>query len=286
MEGEISSLGEDAEQHAATYLNESPQVREAALKQLRKFLNENPEINGKTDIQTLLAFLRCCKFDVEKTKIKMRTFYEMRVKIPEWFSNRDPNLPEIRELLGLGVFVPILHDLPEPMVVIIRTGAHDPGIHKQRDVFKTGMMLLDLATNEHERSTIYGVCAVFDMSNISYGHAKQLTPSVIRKAVFAWQHYFCRPQKLEFINAPVYINVVLNVFRAFMSDKMKNRIHVHWAGKGFENLHKVVSKEILPEEYGGTNGQLSDFIHVWKMKVLDNVEWYKEDEKYKANLRP
>lgn len=281
---EQNEFSEQMREHAEQYLGETAHVRQEAIEEIRQYLIDNPAIGANNDHFSILTFLRCCKFNVEKTKLKMRNYYEMRAKMPEWFSNRDPKTPEISELLKLGVFIPIIQLKPGPLVVIIRTGAHDPSKHKQSDVFKTGKMILDLAVREYESATIFGVYAIFDMSNVTYHHAKQLTPSMIKKAVFAWQNYHCRPQKLEFVNAPVYINVVLNIFRTFMSEKMKSRVHIHWVGKGFDELHKLIPVDELPEEFGGTNGQLDDFVIYWERKVLENIEWYKEDEKYKANL--
>lgn len=274
------SLDNETEKYAKEVLGETSEKREQCISAIRKFLKENPKINGKNDDYSILAFLRGCKFNVEKTKAKMRNYYEMRARVTEWFDNRDPNLNEVKVLANLGVFLPIPLVQPGPLVVIIRTAAHNPQIHKQSDVFKTGKMILDLAVKEYECATIYGVYAIFDMKNVSFGHAKLLPPNVIRKAVFAWQNYHIRPQSLEFINAPIYINVVLNVFKSFMTKKLKQRVHVHFSG--FDDLHKVVPKNQLPVEYGGTNGELQDIIDFWKKKLDENVEWFKNDEQYKS----
>lgn len=50
----------------------------------------------------ILRFLRVCKFDVDKTKERLRNYYEHKAKCPEWFTNRDPFLSEIQEILDLG----------------------------------------------------------------------------------------------------------------------------------------------------------------------------------------
>jgi hypothetical protein len=55
-----------------------------------------------TDPVNVVRFLRGCKFDLEKTKHKFSNYYELRGRCPEWFSQRDPCLPEIQELLQLG----------------------------------------------------------------------------------------------------------------------------------------------------------------------------------------
>ena len=88
-----------------------------------------------------------------------------------------------------SVFLPLLkRDEQGRLVVLIRTAAHDPSIHKQNDVFKVGMMALDLALME-EDTTVYGIAAIFDMKGVGLGHAKALTVDIIKKAVTSWQVY-------------------------------------------------------------------------------------------------
>lgn len=64
----------------------------------------------------------------------------MRAERTEWFANRDPFLPEIQELLSIGVFLPLEEkdDLCR-QVVIIRTSAHNPRVHSQNNVFKVSL---------------------------------------------------------------------------------------------------------------------------------------------------
>lgn len=143
-------------------------------------------------------------------------------------------------------------------------------------------MILDIAALENESVTIYGVTAVFDMKNISLAHARQLPPSRIKKAVHAWQNYHCRPKHLEFVNAPVYVNVVLSIFKSFMSEKLRSRVNVHFSGLG--SLHNVVDRENLPVEYGGTDGSIREVIEYWAEKLVRYKGWFEEDEKFKADL--
>lgn len=53
-------------------LGETPEIRNEQILIIQKWLDENPHINGHNDPQTIIFFLRGCKFDVEKTKKKMR----------------------------------------------------------------------------------------------------------------------------------------------------------------------------------------------------------------------
>lgn len=274
---------EEAKQFAETNLGETEKNREDSIKKIRKWVQDNPKLHAKTDENSILAFLRGCKFNLEKTQQKINNFYVMKSERSEWFQNRDPTLPNLRELIHLGVFVPLNTYHEGKLVVIIRTAAHDPKKHKQDDVFKAGKMILDVAVKENfENVTIYGVSAIFDMKNVSLGHARQLPPSVVKKVVYAWQNYHCRPKQLEFVNAPLYINVVLNIFKSFMSEKLKGRVRVHFSG--VESLHDVIPKDVLPVEYGGTNGTMQELIEYWTEKLDQYKEWFKEDEEYKADL--
>ena len=73
------------------------------------------------------------------------------------------------------------------LVILIRAAAHNPKKHRQSDVFKVGKMTLELALEDDETVSVFGVAAVFDLSGVTLGHAMQLTPRVVKKAVHAWQ---------------------------------------------------------------------------------------------------
>ena len=86
------------------------------------------------------------------------------------------------------VFLPLLkRDQHGRLVVIIRTAAHNPQLHLQNNVLKVGKMTLDLAVEMDESISVYGVTAIFDLNAITFSHATQMTPSIIKKAVHAWQ---------------------------------------------------------------------------------------------------
>lgn len=59
-------------------------------------------LNLSADDFFILRFLRVCKFNVEKTKTRMRNYYKQRFDLPEWFANRNPFQPEMQEMLNLG----------------------------------------------------------------------------------------------------------------------------------------------------------------------------------------
>ncbi|TGZ38945.1 Uncharacterized protein DBV15_12730, partial [Temnothorax longispinosus] len=58
--------------------------------------------NLYTDDFLILRFLRVCKFNLEKTKIRIKNHYKQRSDLPEWHMNKDPFLPKLQELLDMG----------------------------------------------------------------------------------------------------------------------------------------------------------------------------------------
>ncbi|XP_023021833.1 retinol-binding protein pinta [Leptinotarsa decemlineata] len=275
-------LSEGDKKFAEENLNETKIIREHCLSEIKKWLQEeNQNLHARLEDVYLLPFLRGCKFDLEKTKKKLKNYYAMRRDIPEWFENRDPQLDTMQELIKLGIFVPLRKTHKNMLVVIIRVAAHNPLLHKQDDVFKAGNMMLDVASMENVISAqIYGVVSIFDMAGISSNHGKQMTPGMIKKAVFSWQNYHCKPKQLEFINAPVFIGVVLNIFKSFMSKKMRDRVRVHF--NGIESLYEAVDKDILPVDYGGNGETMSELIKYWNTKFLSYRDWFLNDEQFKA----
>ncbi|KAJ8978918.1 hypothetical protein NQ317_013356 [Molorchus minor] len=275
------TLDEDDKKYLAEHLHESDQSRNEALKEIRNWLiEEKPDLHARLDDKYILPFLRGSKFNLEKTKTKLTNYYVMRRDRSEWFRNRDPTLPELQELVKLGVFVPLKLSSENRLVVIIRTAAHNPKKHKMEDVFKVGKMVLDVAAMTVERTQIYGIVAIFDMDGVGLAHALQLTPSMIKNAVHAWQNYHCKPKQLEFINAPVHVNVMMNVFKSFMSEKLRKRVKVHF--KGTDGLYHNVDRSILPPEYGGDGDDMESLIGYWNRTLLSYREWFADDEQYKA----
>ncbi|XP_055849969.1 retinol-binding protein pinta [Episyrphus balteatus] len=257
--------------------SESPE-RVNCLEKIHEWLDENPNVNACRDENHLTFFLRSCKYDLEKTKKKIKCFYIMRAERTEWFANRDPFLPEIQDLLNIGVFLPLEEkDELNRQVVIIRTSAHNPKVHSQNDVFKVSKMILDLLLRSDASMSSTGIVAVFDMDGVQIGHALQLTPKLIKRSVDSWQVYPCKPKMLEFVNTPTHVNFVLNTFRLFMTAKMRSRIVVR---KGTSE-----AKVKLPRDLGGTGMSYKELALKWKTAVEENAEYFAEYEKYKSILK-
>lgn len=203
----------------------------------------------------------------------------MRAERPEWFANRNPLSEKVSQILRLGCFLPLLQpDTDNRLVVVIRTAAHNPRKHSQNDVFKVCKMILDLVLHLDESVSIYGVSAIFDMNKVQLGHALQLNPPLIKRSVQSWENYSCRPKKLQFVNSPIHVNVVLNVFRSFMSKKMKQRLTIN---KGYPVDHGIPSN-VLPKDLGGQGPSYAELTDHWQRRTEEFGQWFVDMERYKT----
>ncbi|KAK9880116.1 hypothetical protein WA026_008631 [Henosepilachna vigintioctopunctata] len=266
--------------YAEKMLNETEVARQNGFKEIKKWAADNPHLHIRTDEKYILPFLRGCKFNLDKTKKKMENFYLMRRDRTEWFKNRNVLSGDIGELVKMGCLVVLKETHENQVVIIIRATAHDPKKHSLNDVLKGGKMILDVAVSEYELAQVYGVIAIIDMTNVKMGHAKQLSLTQIKHMVFAWQNYYCRPQRIQFVNAPHYINIFLDIFKKFMSEKLSKRVHVSYSGNS--SLASIVDRSILPKDYGGDGETIEELGSYWYDKLVSYADWFAEDEKYKA----
>lgn len=87
---------------AADELNETPERLESDLKALKEWIKKSPHLRVRTDDQFLVAFLRGCKFSLEKAKLKFDLYHTIRSSMPEVMLNRDPFDDRLNSLIRLG----------------------------------------------------------------------------------------------------------------------------------------------------------------------------------------
>lgn len=97
--------------------------------------------------------------------------------------------------------------------------------------------------------------------------------SFTNRAVHCWENYSCKVKKLEFVNAPIHINIVLDIFRRCMSEKLRNRV--------FVTRGQSTVEANLPVELGGTGPSYDDLAAKWKTKAQEKTDWFNEQEQFK-----
>lgn len=96
------------------------------------------------------------------------------------------------------------------------------------------------------------------------------------RAVHCWENYACKVKKLEFINAPQHVNVILDIFLKCMSKKLASRVSVTRGSSTVEAN--------LPKDLGGNGPSYDDLAKYWKQKTQEKSKWFAEQEQYKMIL--
>ena len=156
-------------------------------------------------------------------------------------------------------------------IYLIRPYMVDPDVASMEDMMRVHMMQFEVLLKHPDlQSTVKGLVILGDSGKSTMRHIKRFSPPLGKKMVTIFQDAFPnRPQELHMLNVPGFVESVLTIMKSFMNAKMKERMNVHSKGSGYEALYERIGKEILPEEYGGTNGCLQDHIDVFKKRVYE-----------------
>ncbi|XP_063985491.1 retinol-binding protein pinta-like isoform X2 [Diachasmimorpha longicaudata] len=276
----IRALPADLKKVAKKELKEDEKRIAEHVKYITEWLEKQPHMNGRTDPQWLVAFLRGCKYSLERTKEKLDTFYTVRTHLPEIFLQRDLDDRVIREVLDLGIYLP----LPEPMtadgprVILMRPCQFDPKKYTYASILKVSFMIMDFLLLKDDRLNVAGQISVLDLTGSKLEHASQFTPSLVKKTVMAFQDgYPIKTKCLHFVNPPSSFDVLFSIFKNFMNKKLKDRIMVH---KDLEDVFQYVPADVLPSDYGGQAPSIAALTQQWKNAVLDHRDWYQQEKKH------
>ena len=87
---------------AQAELNEVPEKTMIHIETIRDWIKNNSQIKVRSDAQFIVAFLRGCKFDLDKVKQKLELFYSVRQKSPEIMHDRDTNNDRVIGMIRQG----------------------------------------------------------------------------------------------------------------------------------------------------------------------------------------
>lgn len=261
-------------------LGEKQNTLEQNINILKTWLTFQPHLPQSIDENILRSFLRGCKHNVERAKKKIDSYYAGRGAVPELFTDRDPYSKEIQT--GSHVLNAFLLPRLTPSgcrVTVHRFNSFDPDKLNVQCIFKYLLMMADVRLIEE--TAIVGDIYLFDLQDIMLMHcAKLATPLLKKTLVLAQEAYPQRLKEIHVFNAPPFVDWILNVFKALMKEKMRNRFYVH---HGHETLHQYVPREILPAEYGGKEKSCRELQDDWSRKLETYQEWFRKEESVKAD---
>ncbi|EDV98110.1 alpha-tocopherol transfer protein [Drosophila grimshawi] len=283
----IRPLSAELRHIAATELNEVEQRLPQDLQALRDWLAKQPHLKARQDAQFLVAFLRGCKFSLEKAKSKLDHYYTIRTMMPEVFGQNymdDRSIAFCRT--GTYVRLPKPLGVDGPRIQLTDYSKLDPKVFQMIDLFRFETLVMGRQITEDDNSVISGYVEILDLSKWNLSMVAQLDFSLIKKmGVFAEKAAPMRMKGVHLVNCPKEAVAVLNLARSLMPNKLQDRFYVH---KNIEQLSKIIPREYLPEEYGGSNGRIADIIVEMERQMLSYNDYLKDEMNYGVNeqLRP
>ncbi|XP_046386013.1 alpha-tocopherol transfer protein-like [Ischnura elegans] len=261
-------------------LNEEPSKNEESLQHIKEWLEKQPHLPQVDDDQRLITFLRGCKFSLEKTKRKLDMYYTMRTALPEFFANRDPMRPEIQEVFKNIQMPPLPGLTPEGRrVVVMRASGNELGTVSED--FKAALMVGDIRLKE-EAVGVAGDVYILDATVATASQFSKVTPLLIKKFLVCVQEaYPVKLKEVHVVNVSPLVDSIVSFVKPFLKEKIRERIHIH--SDGLDSLYKFVPKEMLPEEYGGNAGPISEINEQWRKKLESYKDWFLEQENVKAD---
>ncbi|XP_075166391.1 alpha-tocopherol transfer protein-like [Haematobia irritans] len=274
---------------ATEELHEDPARVADDIQALKTWISQQPHLRARTDDQFLLAFLRGCKYSMEKTKSKIDKYFMLRSKFPELFSLRDIDDPKIREILRLGVLVVLPTPVNEtgPRIMLVRNGCYDPEKYNFADMMRVFQALNEILLWEDDYAIVNGFVHIADLKDWSKKHFFQITPGLMKKmTVYSEEAMPLRPKASHMINAPSIFESLFNMVKPMMSEKQLNRMIIY--GANLDKFYEKVPLKYLPKEYGGENSSIQEIIDAWEKKFFEYRDYFKDDAKYGTDehLRP
>ncbi|XP_055904433.1 alpha-tocopherol transfer protein-like [Eupeodes corollae] len=279
---EIREISPELAEKARTELNEVEKRIPEDIAALREWIFKQPHLNARTNDQFLVAFLRGCKYSLQKAKQKIDYFHAFKSISPKEFTNIQIS-DKTMKLTKLGPLLPLPNPMkPDgPRIILTRYEGIDLDEFSYLDLFKNQIRIFDIAMHEDDNCVIGGFINVVDMANVKLSFFLKFDPVLGKKfGVFTEKAVPFRVGSVHIINFPSEAMTILKMIQQLMPKKIKERMMVH---PTMESLYEYVPKEYLPEEYGGNNGRIGDSIETWEKLMIKYKNYFEEDDQYKTN---
>lgn len=256
-------------------LKKNPDLKKEDIQMLREWYNKQPHLPKITDSE-LALFLHSNYYRLEPTKATIDAYYTIRTHVPEFFSDRDPLGCKTLRKAFKTVSCQILNGTTKDGYKILYGCLidTDPANYVYNDGMKYLNMLIDLWLLTEGTSS--GHVILFDLKNVTFGHAGRLSPMGLKKYLYYLQEALpVRLKGLHFMNTSAVMDIILNMMKPFMKKELMDMLYMHATD---ESLAKHMPLSVLPNESGGKSGPLMELHRAELKKLEDHRDWFREEE--------
>ncbi|XP_066481984.1 alpha-tocopherol transfer protein [Tiliqua scincoides] len=269
-------MSQEEEEERQRNLNElpddSPLVQAAVAELRRRAKREDiqPWSIALSDA-SLVRFLRARDFQHDLAWKLLKNYNKCRTEYPE--ANADLRPYSVLSLLHTGYHAVLKERDPSgSRVIIYRVARWDPKVFSAIEVFRVSLITSELIVREVETQR-NGVKVIFDLQGWKFAHALQISPAMAKRIAAVLSDSFpLKVRGIHLINEPLFFHPVFALIKPFMSEKMKNRIHMH--GDDYtQSLQECFPASILPEEYGGKTVSMEQLSQEWTDFIMESASY-------------
>ncbi|KAL1124737.1 hypothetical protein AAG570_001360 [Ranatra chinensis] len=253
---EYDPISPETAEVAKKELRESPEVIKEGIEKLRELILGEPKLNFKTDDDFLIIFLRPCKYYPASAFDLMKRIADFRAKYSAVVGDLSADIEKAAMLNHNVVNVLVDRDQKGRRILVANIGgAWDTKAISGDQIFRL-FYLVHLAAILEPETQVRGAVVILDFDNLSMKQIAQLTPNFsLRLLSFIQDAMPLRLKEVHIVKQPYIFNIVWNVFKPFIREKLKSRLFFH--GSKMESLHKHLDPEFLPKNYGGTKPEIN-----------------------------
>ncbi|VVC27775.1 Cellular retinaldehyde binding/alpha-tocopherol transport,CRAL/TRIO, N-terminal domain,CRAL-TRIO lipid [Cinara cedri] len=238
---------------------------------LIEWMSKQPHLPEISDRKWLSHFIVGCKYNLRRAKQTMDAYFVSRAEYPELICTFDYEYLKEKMKTGISVVLPKLTPQANRVVIVNIKPIEN---HVKLDfslLIKLSISYLDLYVMEEP---LRGAVLVLDIKHLPLGQFMNIEPTQIKTFIKMTLNSFPISLKgIHFINPPSFIGQVITFLKMFLPNKIKNRIFVH---DTLESLQQFVPKNVLPDQYGGTDGDLDEITQNW-------FEYFKSKDEFLRN---
>jgi hypothetical protein len=209
-------------------------------------------------------------FDLEKAKNLLLYNLEMRQNNTKVFEKRDIHSKAIQQAIEIyQIYVMPRNTSENHKVSIFRLGDSDPSKFSLFDILQMASASLDarfVILDDHE--LINGEVLIHDMKGYSLQHLVKCVANASILCKYMKYSQEAAPAKLienHFINCSPVVTRIVNFFKTFLNADTVRSLKFH---SSLETLYESVDRELLPNDLGGSAGDVADVFRVWKEKFM------------------
>ncbi|CAH1112962.1 unnamed protein product, partial [Psylliodes chrysocephalus] len=252
---------------------------------LREWIAKQPHLPKKNHVNLIKRFLHCSNDSIERAKKLIDLFYTLRSQIPEVYSHRDPNSPEIKEAFTNIQFLPLPKFTKENyQIFMYRLLTNDVDKYDFVNGAKAFSIVADVRMVE-ENTIADGEIPIFDMKNFTLKHLTKIVFPLMKKiSTYSEEAHPMKLKQVHYVNAPPFFDRFLSLLKPIIKKDVLKMVHFHLPNS--DTLFDYIPRDLLPEEYGGTVGRCNDLnkkwvelVLKWRDYVLDEDYWNVDESK-------